>query len=160
VAAAVAFLLAVPIAASYQLVFARGVEVVIHVALAVGAALTAIAVGDFKTARGVRWVGWISAGVLAAIFFLQAVGEFLQNDALTRFVFRVLGQGLETGLVYGFLAWCVGVLLTDSQGLTRMVGFVAVALAASASLLDVKLLGLLPFVWLLLESARRRATRT
>jgi len=160
VAAAVAFLLAVPVAALYQLLFAKGVEVVIHVALGVGAVLTASAVGDFKTAHGVRWVGWISAGGMAAIFLLQAVGEFVQNAALTRFVFQVLGQGLETALVYGFLAWCVGVLLTDSQGAARMVGFVAVALAASASVLDLKLLGLLPFVWLLLESSRRRATRT
>ena len=160
VAAAVVFLLAVPLAASYQLVFTEGVEVVIHVALAVGAALTASAMGDFKTAWAIRWVGWISAGVLAAIFLLQAIGEFVQNDALTRFVFQVLGQGLETGLVYGFLAWCAGVLLADSRGTTRLVGFAAVALAASASLLEMKLLGLLPFVWLLLESARRPAIRT
>ena len=159
-AAAVAFLLAVPIAALYDFVFARGVEVVIHVALAVGATLTATAVGDFRTAPWIRLVGWISAGSLAAIFLLQAVGELVRNDALTRFAFQVLGQGLETGLVYGFLAWCVGVLLTDSRGAIRIVGWVAVALAASSSLLDVKLLGLLPFVWLLLESARRRATRT
>jgi hypothetical protein len=154
-AGAVVFLLAVPVAALYQAVFTDGVEAVIHVALAAGAALVASAAGDFKTARWIRWTGWVSAGAMAVIFLLQAVAELVRNDALTRLAYQVLGQRLEGWLVYLFLLWCLAVLVVDSSGRTRLLGLVAVALAASAGALDQKLLGLLPFVWLLFESARR-----
>ena len=69
--ASVVFLLALPLTALYQTVFGTGVEVVIHGALALGAALMSFAVFDFKTPRWATWMGSASTGVLAATFFLK-----------------------------------------------------------------------------------------
>jgi hypothetical protein len=155
-AGAVAFLAAVPIAALYQALFPAGVEAVIHCALATGAALTASAVGDFRTPAWLRWLGGLSMGALAAIFLLQGVSEVLHHERLTYVVYQVLGQGLERWLGYGFLVWCVAVLVSDSRGVSRALGCVAVAAAALARVLDLSVLSLLPFVWLAVDSARRR----
>ena len=154
-AGAVAFLAAVPIAALYQALFATGVEFVIHLALATGAALTASAVVDFRTTAWMRWLGGLSMGILAAIFLAQGVGEVVHNERLTYVVYQVLGQGLERWLGYGFLAWCAAVLVHDSRGVSRVLGCAAVAAAALARVLDLSVLSLLPFVWLAVESARR-----
>lgn len=154
-AGAVAFLAAVPIAAVYQALFPVGVEAVIHLALATGAALTASAVGDFKTPVGMRWLGGLSMGILAAIFLAQGVSEVVHNERLTYVAYQVLGQVLERWLGYGFLAWCVAVLVHDSRGLSRVLGGAAVAAAVLARVLDLSVLSLLPFVWLAVESARR-----
>jgi hypothetical protein len=155
-AGAVAFLAAVPIAAVYQSFFATGVACVIHLALATGAALTASAVADFRTSVWMRWMGGVSMGTLAVIFFVQAVAEAARNDTLSYVAYQVLGQGLERWLGYGFLAWCVAVLVTGSRGWIRLLGCAAVAAAALARVLDLSALSLLPFLWLACESARRR----
>jgi tetrahydromethanopterin S-methyltransferase subunit E len=68
-----AFLLALPLTALYGMVLGNGVEAVIHGALALGAALMAFAVFDFNTPRWMTWIGSVSAGLLACIFFLQDV---------------------------------------------------------------------------------------
>jgi tetrahydromethanopterin S-methyltransferase subunit E len=49
--ASIALLLALPLAALYQMVLGAGVEAVIHGALALGSALMSFAVFDFKTPR-------------------------------------------------------------------------------------------------------------
>ena len=154
-AGAVAFLAAVPIAALYQALFATGVEFVIHLALATGAALTASAAGDFKTPVWMRWIGGLSMGILAAIFLAQGVSEVAHNERFTHVVYQVLGQGLERWLGYGFLAWCASVLVHDSRGVSRVLGCAAVVAAAFARILDLSVLSLLPFVWLVVESGRR-----
>src|SRR5262245_840056 len=74
-AASVVFLLAFPIALVYSMVVGAGVEIVIHAALALGSALMAFAVFDFRTARWVAWVGSGAIGALAAIFALQGLSE-------------------------------------------------------------------------------------
>jgi hypothetical protein len=155
-AGAVAFLAAVPVAALYQALFTAGVEFVIHLALAVGAALTASAVGDFRTAAWTRWMGGLAMGALAVIFLVQGVSEVVHDETLTYVVYQVLGQRLETSLVYVFLMWCGAVLLSDSRGKTRVLGCAAVVAAAFARVLDLNALSLLLFVWLAFESARRR----
>ena len=170
VAAALAFLSALPIAALYQTIVGAGAEAVVHVVLALGAALLAFAVFDFRTARWIAWTGCAAASVMAVIFLLQAVSEVTRSQALTHFVYRVLGQRLEGWLANLVLLWCLAVVLVDSRGKTRIVGLVALAIVAcveiyawrlavlggslNAAAPGLKALYLLPFVWLLLEARK------
>ena len=166
--ASLAFLLALPLTALYQTVFGTGVEAVIHGALAVGSALMSFAVSDFKTPRWATWIGSLSTGALATVFFLQGLSEITHNEALTYLAYRVVGQRLEGWLVDLFMAWCVVVLAVDRQATRRMLGIVAMAtvacvkayslgLAYHGTSLDteapiLKILWLMPFVWILFES--------
>ena len=163
-----AFLLALPLAALYQVVIGASVEAVIHGALALGSALMSFAVFDFKTPRWATWMGSISTGVLAAVFFLQGVSEVTHDETLTYVAYRVLGQRLEGWLVNLFMAWCVVVLVVDRKLTGRILGIVAMAtvacvqayslgLAYRGTSLDaeapiLKILWLTPFVWILFAS--------
>ena len=89
------------------MVFGTGVEVVIHGAVALGSALPSFAVFDFKTPRWATWMGSLSMGVLAVVFFLQGLSEATRHEALTDLAYQVLGQRLEGWLVDVFMAWCV-----------------------------------------------------
>jgi hypothetical protein len=122
--AALVLLLAVPVTALYQMVF-DGAGIVIHVALAVGFVLVSSSVFDFGTMGWLNWIGCVATSALAAIFFLQAASELIEKDSLTYLVYHVLGQRLETWLVYAFLLWCVAMLLTASQGKTKILGWFA-----------------------------------
>jgi hypothetical protein len=175
-AAAAIFLLALPIAALFQLVIGGGAEAALHFMLALGAALLAVALGDFRAPRFAAWLGRVSLGALGAIFLLQGVALVSDNAALSHVAFQVLGQSLEGWLVAGFLFWCSVLLLVDSRGKTRLFGVVAIGLTVSTRILDfvytmrgasmgatwpgLKLLYLVPFVWLLLESRKRRVAIT
>ena len=126
------------------------------------------AVFDFKTPRWATWMGSAATGVLAAVFFLQGLSEVTHHEALTDLAYRVLGQGLEGLLVDLFMVWCVVVLVVDKQATRRALGIVAMmtvaclkayslGLAYQGTSLDaeapiLKLLWLLPFVWILFES--------
>ena len=167
-------LLAFPIAALYRLVFDRGIEVVIHLALAAGALVICASVFDFKTARWIAWIGGLSTGVLGSIFLIQAASEQLHNASLAHFAYRVLGQQLERWLFDVFALWCIAVLLADSHGKTRIAGGIALGtvvcveiFAVSLSLVGTSLdavapwlfvLYFLPFVWLVVESKTTRST--
>lgn len=169
-AAAVIFLAALPIAALYQVVAGGGAEVVVHLALALGAALMARAVFDFRTARWIAWTGSLATSVLAVIFLLQGVSELIRNESLTHLVYRVLDQRVEGWAGDLFVLWCIAVLFADSRGATRIVGAVALSLVAAmrayayylsyqgtslgAQAPSLKVLSLLPFVWLLLETRK------
>ena len=173
VVAALVFLSALPVTALYQAVAGRGAEVVIHLVLAVGAALMAVGVFDFRTARWIAWTGSLALGVLAVIFLLQAVAEMAQHDSLSQLAYQGLGQGIEARAGDLFVLWCAAVVLVDARGWTRIVGAGAVILVAGmrgyayylayrGTSLDVeapalKLLALLPFIWLLLEGRKTRA---
>jgi hypothetical protein len=166
--ASTAFLLALPVTALYQMVLGTGAEAVVHGALALGAALMSCAVFDFKTPRWATWMGSASTGILATVFFLQGLSEVTHNEALTYFAYQVLGQWLEGRLVDLFMAWCVVVLVVDRQLAKRRLGIVAMAtvacvkayslrLAYHGTSLDaeaplLKILWLLPFLWILFES--------
>jgi hypothetical protein len=143
----------------------------LHLVLAVGAALMAVAVFDFRTSRWVAWTACVSLSVLAGTFLLQAVSELTQNESLTDFAYRVLGQRLEASAGDLFVAWCIVALLRDSQGWTRLLGAGAIALVVvmrtyayllsfqgrSLSVEEPALIaiGLLPFVWLLFETTKK-----
>ena len=170
-AAAIVFLLALPIAAMWQMFVGTRAETLVHVALALGSALLSLAVFDFRTARWVAWIGSVSTGALAAIFLLQGVSEVMQNGSLTYLAFQVFGQWLEASLIDLFTFWCIAMLLMDSQGKTKILGFVAMSLVVgvkgysygltylgsslNAEAPGLKLLYLLPFAWLLFETTKR-----
>jgi hypothetical protein len=174
--AAVAFLLAFPLTALYEMVLGTGVEVVIHGALALGSGLMAFAVFDFKTPIWATWMGAVSAGVLAIVFVLQGVSEVTHNEALTYLAYQVLGQRLEGLLVDLFMGWCVIALVADSQETGRILGIIAMAtvacvkacslgLAYRGTSLDaeapiLKIVWLMPFIWILIESTTGKSVRS
>src|SRR6185503_17885871 len=166
--AALVFLSLLPIAVLYQMLFDHGIEIVTHGVLALGSGLISVAVFDFKVTSWITWLGCVAMSALAAIFLLQGVSLLIQNDALTYLVFQVLGQRLEAWLVDGLIVWFVALLLMDSQGKTQIFGVVAVSIVVclevykyslayfdAAPAESLKLLFLLPMVWLLFESKKK-----
>lgn len=165
---AIIFPLAIPSAVLGQMIFGVEAELIIHFMCAVGFAFISLAVFDFEIPALINWAGCLAAGALAVIFFLQGVSQLAQNDSLSYFVFQVLGQWLEAVLVKMLLLWFVALLFFDSHGKTRILGLVVMSavfcteiysyyLAYIGSSLDtqvaiLKLLYLLPFVWLIFES--------
>jgi hypothetical protein len=158
------------------MLFGTGVEAVIHGALALGAALMAFAVCDFKTPPWATLLGTVSAGGLAAVFLLQGISEVTHHEDLAYFAYQVLGQWLEGWLVDLFMAWCVVVLVVDRQVARRSLGIVAMATVACAKAYSLglayvgtsldaeapllKVVWLMPFVWILVESTRGSRPRS
>jgi len=150
-------------------------ETVVHAGLALGSALLSLAAFDFRTARWVAWIGSVSTGALAAVFFLQGVSELIGNDSLSYLAFRVFGQRIEASLVDLFTCWCIAMLLIDSEGKARILGFVTMSIVVGVKLYSygltylgssleakapgLKLLYLLPFAWLLFETSKRLPLR-
>ena len=166
--AALVFLSLLPIAVLYQMFFDNGIEIITHLVLAVGSVLISFSVFDFKVTSWITWIGCVATSALAAIFLLQGVSLLIQNDSLTYLVFQVLGQRLEGWLVDLLIFWFVAMLLMDSQGKTRILGFVAMSIVVclevykyslsyfgGAPAESLKLLFLLPIVWFLFESKKK-----
>jgi len=166
--AAIVFLSLLPVAALWQMFFTDGLEIVTHLVLATGSILISLAVFDFKMPVWITWTGCISMAALTAIFLLQAVALLAQNDSLTYLVFQLLGQQLEKCLGLLFIFWCIAMLLLVSRGKTRIFGSIIMSAVVclqiyTYSLLylggtpteELKLIFLLMFVWLLLESAKK-----
>src|SRR5215210_4202597 len=169
--AAVVFLLALPVAFLCQILFGSGASTTIHLALGAGSLLLSFAVFDFKLPRWINWVGCVSAGALATIFLLQAVALLIPNDSLDYLAYQVLGQWPESLFPDLIILWFVAMLVFDSQGKTRILGFAATSIAVGSEVYKYTLaylgtpieaqpqmlraLMLLPFVWLLFESAKK-----
>jgi hypothetical protein len=166
-------LLALPIAVLTQVLLGSGSAVAIHLSLTVGCVLVALSAFDFGTPRWLAWIGCVSAGAFGVIFFLQAVSTLVGNESFSHFTNEVLGFWPEKVLLSLITFWLVGVLLTASRGKTRILGFVALAMVVCTEAYvyfgllflgtnpfvetaAVKLAYLLPFVWLLFESGKRR----
>src|SRR5829696_4265458 len=166
--AALAFLLALPIALGCQILFGSGVGTAIHFALAAGTLLLAFAVFDFKLPRWMNWIGCVAALALGTIFLLQAVSLLIPNESLHYFAYELLGQWPEGWLPDVVILWLVAMLVLDSQGKSRILGIVAVSIALCSEIYShtlrflgtspsatLKLLLLLLFVWLLIESTKK-----
>jgi hypothetical protein len=145
-------------------------ELAIHVALGVCFVLLALATFDFRLPRVITWVACAAIGLLGSIFLLQAVSEAVPSAPLHTLAFDILGQRLEKVLGYAFLLWCAAIVVMDSSGWRRVVGAIALGAAFAVEGYTfyapstgvpapeaLKLIYLLVFVWLLLESARKRA---
>lgn len=152
----------------YQMLFDNGVDAFIHFVLAAGSLLIALAVFDFsRVPRWMTWTACLAVGVEAIIFLMQGVSHLIPNESLTYLAYQVLGQRLESIPFDIFVLWCVAVLLWDSQGRTRIFGFVAVSLVicyeiykyglfylGGTPIESLKLVFLPLFVWLLFESKK------
>lgn len=165
--------MALPIAVLVQVLFGSGSSTTVHFVLAAGSVLVSLSAFDFETPRWIAWIGCVSAGVFAAIFLVQAASSLVGNESFSYFANEVLGFWPEKILLSLITFWLVGILLTASRGKTRILGFVAMAIVVCVEayvyfgllvlgtnpFLEtavVKLPYLLPFVWLLFESAKRR----
>jgi hypothetical protein len=166
--AALAFLLALPIAVGCQILFGSGSGTAVHFALAAGSALLAFSVFDFELPRWMNWIGCVAALGLSTIFLLQAVAELIPMESLNYVAYQVLGQWPEGWLPDVLILWFIAMLALDSRGKTRLLGLVAISLAVCFELYShilrylgtsptesLKLLMLLPFVWLLFESTKK-----
>ena len=171
VLAASVCLLAVPIALLFQFIVGSGAEIVLHLVGGVGFLLTAFAVFDFKPPRWLPWVGCLSSGAFGVTFLLQGISQMLQIDWLTYLAFQILGQRVEAWSGDGFFVWCSATVLLMSHGKVKLFGIGVMALAVSAEIYSysvryfgsgaggvsplLKLVLLLPFFWLLLESSKK-----
>jgi hypothetical protein len=163
----IVLLSSLPVAVSTQVLLGSGSSVAMHAALAVGCALVALSAFDFETPRWVAWTGCLVAGAFAAIFLLQAASELLQNDSFSYVALQVLGNWPERVLTGLFIIWFVAVVLRTSQGHTRFLGIVAMTIVVGVDAYNyvllylgeahaLKILYLLPFVWLLFESRKKQ----
>ena len=170
--AALFFLLALPITVLYQVLFGNGADTVVHVVLATGSLVLASAVFDFgKVAKWIAWTGCLAAFAEGTIFLLQGVSHLIHNAAFTDLVYQRLGQWPERLFMDLIIFWCVALWLTDPQSRTRLIGLVALSSVIGLEVYSyylsfmnssinnaapgLKLLYLLPFVWLLLESNKK-----
>ena len=94
------------------------------------------------------------------------MADALGNESLYNVAFLVLGQMPERILPELILGWFVALLVLGSEGRTRILGAILLAVTIGAEVVtlvgpavginapDIKLRWLLPFVWLLFESAK------
>jgi hypothetical protein len=173
--AALAFLLALPIAVGCQILLGSGAGTTIHIALAAGCVLLAFSFFDFELPRWVNRIGCGAALALGTIFVLQALALLIASESLYFLAYPVLGHWVEGGLAGVIMLWFVAMLFLENRGKTRIFGFIAVSLAVcfevyslvlpylgtslSAEAGTLKLLLLLPFMWLLFESTKKRPER-
>ena len=166
-------LFALPVAVLTQVLVGSGSAIAIHVALAAGCLFVSLSAFDFGVPRLLAWVGCVSAGAFAAIFLVQATSTLIGSESFSYFANEVLGFWPEKLLLSSITVWLIGVLLTASRGRTRFLGFVAMSIVVCVEAYvyfgllylgtnpfletaAVKLPYLLPFVWLLFESGKRR----
>ena len=128
--------------------------------------LLAVAAFDFGLPRWIAWYGAATAGAFGAIFVLQGIADAIGEPNLWHFAFSVLGQQPERLLPELIVAWFIALLVLGSQGRTRIFGAIVLGTLIAAEVItiggpvfgadvaDIKLRWLLPFVWLLFESAK------
>ena len=143
----------------------------VHFVLAAGTLLLGFCVFDFELPRWMNWIGCAAELALGTIFLLQAVALLIPNESLNYFAYEVLGQWPEGWLPDVIVLWFVAMLIFDSQGKTRILGFVALSIAVGFEVYThtlaypgipieaqsqmLRLLMLLLFVWLLFESTKK-----
>jgi hypothetical protein len=140
----------------------------IHFVLAAGPLLLAFAVFDYELPRWMNWIGCAAGLALGSVFLLQAVALVIPNETLHYFAYEVLGQWPEGWLPDVVILWFAAMLVLDSQSKSRILGIVALSIAVGSEIYShilrfggtsdtgsLKLLLLLPFVWLLFESTKK-----
>lgn len=123
--------------------FGGGAETVIHVVMGTGFVVFALSVFDVALPRCINVVAAVAAATSGAIFLMQGVSDLTHVEALRYVAFDVMGIG-----------WAVMLVVVGLE----VAAFVTLLLGAPMG--SVKFLILLPFVWLLFESAKRGAARS
>jgi hypothetical protein len=167
--AAAAIVVSYPAAVAVELLFGGGATTVVHFVLGAGLILFASSVVDYDLPRWVDIMGAAAAGLLGTIFVMQGLSEVTQSEGLRFVAFDVLGHQLERLLPDVIYLWFIALLLWGSHGKTRILGWVLMLLVVAHELVSLVTLVLgipmvnvnvivllLPFVWLLFESAKRR----
>jgi hypothetical protein len=167
VASAVFMLLALPATILSSQISDDAPGVVIHIMLGVSCVALALAIADFGLPRWLNWVGIASAAGVGAIFLLQAVSSAIpNNEPLDGFAFGILGQTPERLLPLGVSIWFAGLLLAGTKGRTRLIGWALVpaciglqvgtflGLVLGIEVQNLKIVFLLVFAWLLIESLK------
>jgi hypothetical protein len=163
-----ALLLALPATIVYQILFGDDAGVVVHVCLAIGAALVSWAAFDFQSPRWMAWLGSVSTAGLAVIFALQAAAPLVASEILNVLAYQVLAVVPEGLFQVSATVWLLALTLTISHGYMKILGSVTAAASMCALIYtygllfsgspwadvpqSLRLVYLLPFVWLLLES--------
>jgi hypothetical protein len=168
--AAIVLLLAFPAAVLSQVLFGTGAETVVHAVGAIGFVLLALSFFDFALPRWVAATGCVAAGALGAIFAAQGLSTVIPNDALNDVAFRLLGNLPERLAIDVLLVCLLAVCLFESRGATRVLGLltlltvgavemyrISLLVSGSPESASLRLVYLLPFVWLLLESRKERS---
>src|SRR4051812_37787060 len=172
--AAATILLSYLAAIAVELLFGSGGDTVIHLAMGTGFVIFATSVFDFGLPRWVNIIAATAAGAFGTIFLIQGVSDLTHLEGLRHVAFDVLGQRLERLLPDVVYLWFVALLLGASRGKSRVLGWavmltvVGLEVATLISfLLDTPkhavpalLVLVLPFVWLLVESAKRQPVGT
>jgi hypothetical protein len=166
--AALTVLLGIPISFGWQILFGSGAGTMVHFVIAAGCILLAFSVFDFELPRWMNLIGCAAGLALGTIFLLQAVALLIPNESLHYVAYEVLGQWPEGWLPDVAILWFAALLVLDSQGKSRILGIVALSIAVCFELYShilrfggtsdtgsLKLLMLLPFVWLLFESTKK-----
>lgn len=156
-----------PLAIGVQLLFGGGADTVLHFVTGAGFVIFATSVVDFALPRWINVIGAVAAGAFGVVFILQGVADVTRLEGLRDIVFGVLGQWPERILPYFVYLWFIALLLLDSRGKSRILGWVLmpivvvvelvtlVSLLLAIPMVNLKVVILLPFVWLLFESAKR-----
>jgi hypothetical protein len=157
-----------PAALAVQSLLGSGGVTVIHFMMGIGFIVFATSVFDFSMPRWVNAIGAATAGAFGGIFLLQGLADLTDLAGLRYVAFNVLGHLLERLLPDVVYLWFVALLLLFSKGRSRVLGGVVMVIvigleiAALVSILigvpipSVKLIILLPFLWLLFESAESK----
>jgi hypothetical protein len=169
--AAATIVLSYPAALAVQFLFGGGAVTFIHFATGTGFVLFAVSIFDFGLPQWVNVIGAAAAGAFGAIFVLQGISDVTSLEGLQYVAYEVLGHHVERLLPDVVYLWFVALLLFASSGKSRILGgvimlaVVGLEIATLVSVLlgtpmaSVKILLLLPFVWLLVESAKKSPRR-
>jgi hypothetical protein len=142
-------------------------DTVIHFVMGGGFVIFATSVFDFDLPRWVNVICAAAAGAFGAIFLLQGVSDLTHLDGVRYVAFDVLGHQVERLLPDVVFLWFIALLLGASWGRSRILGWTVmvivvgleiatlVGLLFGVSLATGLLVILLPFVWLLFESAKQ-----
>jgi hypothetical protein len=159
----------VVIGLSSAIVFNAGGSEILHLALGGGFVLLALSVFDFRLFRWVQWGAAVPITILAVIFTLQGLADLTRWPLLADVAYATLGQVGEKVLGVIFIAWCLMLVLFDSTGRLRWFGLACITVVAMVEVQfywvrvtggdindALKLLYVPLFVWLALESWKRR----
>jgi hypothetical protein len=169
-AGSITLIAGVAVAFASGVIFNAGASEILHVAMGLCFLLLASAVFDFRLPAALNWFAAGCMAVLGLIFLLQGIADIAGWPPLTELAYGALGQVIEKFLGYVFIGWCIAVVLRDSEGRTRVAGIAVLALLMGVEIFNsavsmsggtpdgrLKLLYVLLFAWLILESAKPRA---